>query len=115
MVQNGPFYVLVGDNITITSFTDINGNPVPSSSWTLSGSPLSADSRFNTDTLGQLTISSITLADAGNYTNTLTNNVAGDNMSINNTVELIVAGIAISYLMTILFTQLYLINFYVIS
>ena len=89
---NSPLYVIVGDNITITGFININGNPLPTSTWSFGGTVLSG-SRFNTGALGLLTISLVTLNDAGNYTNTLMNNIAGVNMTTDNTVTLIVTGI----------------------
>ena len=84
------FYVITGNSITISGFTDIDGNPPPSSTWMFGGSVLVSDDRFNTDSAGQLVISSVNLTDAGNYSNTLMNTVDGDDMSISNTVELIV-------------------------
>ena len=86
------FYVITGNSITISGFTDINGNPPPFSTWMFEGSVLVSDDRFNTDSAGQLLISSVNLTDAGNYSNTLMNTVDGDDMSISNTVELIVLG-----------------------
>ena len=89
--QSGPIYVVVGDNLTINGFVNVGGNPTPNSTWFLNGSEVS-DSRFNVLVLGQLTISSILLSDAGNYTNTLINNVVGKPINVNNTIELFVAG-----------------------
>ena len=88
VATSGPFCVLVGDSVTITGYTSISGNPTPTQTWSFEGTQLTTGSRFNTDTLGQLTISSVTLSDAGNYTNTLN----GTSPSIDNTVELIVSG-----------------------
>ena len=86
------FYVITGNSITISGFTHIDGNPPPSSTWMFGGSVLVSDDRFNTDSAGQLLISSVNQTDAGNYSNTLMNTVDGDDMSISNTVELIVLG-----------------------
>ena len=88
VATSGPFRVLVGDSVTITGYTSINGNPTPTQTWSFEGNQLTTGGRFNTNTLGQLTISSVTLNDTGNYINTLN----GTNTSIDNTVELIVAG-----------------------
>ena len=91
VAQNSPVYVLVGNNITVIGFFNISGNPKPNSTWSFNGSMIS-NSRFNVFVLGQLTISSILLCDAGNYTNTLMNNVVGKPISVNNTIEIFVAG-----------------------
>ena len=88
VATSGPFRVLVGDSVTITGYTSISGNPTPTQTWSFKGNQLTTGGRFNTSTLGQLTISSVTLNDAGNYTNIL----SGTSPSIDNTVELIVAG-----------------------
>ena len=86
--QTGPFYVVTGDDITITAYTNIDGNPNPTSIWTKDNSPVTDGGRFDTSVPGQLTITTVILSDTGNYTNTLTNEV----LSIENTVELIVSG-----------------------
>ena len=91
VAQNSSVYVLVGNNITVIGFFNISGNPNPNSTWSFNGSMIS-DSRFNVFVLGQLTISSILLSNAGNYTNTLMNNVVGRPASVNNTIEIFVAG-----------------------
>ena len=90
--ENGPIYVLEGNTITLTGFSNVDGNPFPNSTWSFNGSVIS-DNRFNNSIVGQLTITSTDVNDAGNYTNTLTNNIDGVDMSIDNTIELIVAGI----------------------
>ena len=87
----GLIVVANGDNITITGFTSTEGNPEPSSVWYFAGTKVSGN-RFNTIMLGQLTISRVMLSDSGNYTNTLMNNVTGNSMTIENVVELFVAG-----------------------
>ena len=81
--------MVTGDDITITAYTDIGGNPNPISIWTKDNSPVTDGGRFNTSVPGQLTITTVMSSDAGNYTNTLTNGVL---ISINNTIELIVSG-----------------------
>ena len=74
----------VGGSVTLTAFTNITGNPEPQSSWMLTGGTARGDT-----TSRQLTITNLTPADSGNYTNTLTNTLNGtDNRSINSTVEL---------------------------
>ena len=87
--QTGPFYVVTGDDITITAYTNIDSNPNPASIWTKDNSPVTDGGRFNTSVPGQLTITTVISSDTGNYTNTLTNGVL---ISINNSIELIVLG-----------------------
>ena len=87
--QTGPFYLIIGYDITITAYTNIDGNPNPTSIWTKDNSPVTDDGRFNTSIPGQLTITTVISSDTGNYTNTLTNGVF---ISINNSIELIVSG-----------------------
>ena len=78
------FCAPVGGSVTLTAFTNITGNPEPQSSWVLTGGTARGDT-----TSRQLTITNLTPADSGNYTNTLTNTLNGnDNRSINSTVEL---------------------------
>ena len=81
--------MVTGDDITITAYTNIDGNPNPTPIWTKDSSPVTDGGRFNTSVPGQLTITTVISSDAGNYTNTLTNGVL---ISINNTIELIVSG-----------------------
>ena len=81
--------MVTGDNITITAYSSIDGNPNPTSIWTKDNSPVTDGGRFNTSVPGQLTITTAMSSDAGNYTNTLTNGVL---ISINNSIELIVSG-----------------------
>ena len=88
VATSGAFGVLVGDSVTITGYTSISGNPTPTQTWSFEGSQLTPGGRLNSSTLGQLTISSVTLNDSGNYTNTL----SGTGTSIENSVELIVSG-----------------------
>ena len=73
------------------AYTSIDGNPNPSSMWLRDSMHLNGV-RFNTSIPGVLTISSVVVDDAGNYTNTLNNSVNGVQMSISNTVELVVVG-----------------------
>ena len=81
---NNYFCVPVGGSVTLTAFTNITGNPDPQSSWVLTGGTARGDT-----TSRQLTITNLTPADSGNYTNTLTNTLnETDNRSINRTVEL---------------------------
>ena len=71
-------YGIVDDTITLVAYTNVTGNPVPSSVWMFNGTAARGDNA----TLGQLTISNISTADAGIYTNTLANG----NRSIANSV-----------------------------
>lgn len=89
-VLTGPVKVLTNasGSVTITAYTNIMGNPVPTSTWTRDGNNIVTGGRFNIDTSGQLIISSVISSDAGLYINTLSNSVN----SINNTIELIVVG-----------------------
>ena len=75
---NNQFCVLEGGSVTLVTFTNITGNPVPQSSWELIGGTLGGDT-----TSRELTITNA--ASSGNYSNTLSNNVSG---TINRTVEL---------------------------
>ena len=77
------YCIPVGVNVTLVAFTNITGNPDPSSSWELIG----GSSRGDT-TSRELAITSVSDADTGNYTNTLSNNVSGTINQINRTVEL---------------------------
>ena len=77
------YCIPVGGNVTLVAFTNITGNPDPSSSWELIG----GSSRGDT-TSRELTITSVSDADTSNYTNTLSNNVSGTIDQINRTVEL---------------------------
>ena len=81
---NDHFCAPVGGSATLMAFTDITGNPEPQSLWVLTGGTARGDT-----TSRQLTITNLTPADSGNYTNILTNTLNGtDNRSINSTVEL---------------------------
>ena len=90
--SSGPFYRLVGDDVTLLGFNDIVGNPLPSSDWSTDDGAITNGGRFNTSIPGQLLISSLILSDSNNYTITLTNTVNGDDLSITNNIELMVAG-----------------------
>ena len=79
---NDQFCVVEGGNATLVAFTNITGNPDPSSSWELIGGTLMG---VNT-TSRELTITNA--VSSGNYTNTLSNNVSGTINQINRTVEL---------------------------
>ena len=81
--------MVTGDDITITAYSNIDGNPNPISIWTKDNSPVTDGGRFNTSVPGQLTITTVISSDAGNYTNTLTNGVL---IYINNTVQIIEYG-----------------------
>ena len=73
----------VGGNVTLVAFTNFTGDPEPQSSWELIGGTLGGDT-----TSRELTITSVSAADSGNYTNTLSNTVSGTINQINRTVEL---------------------------
>ena len=77
------YCIPVGGNVTLVAFNNITGNPEPQSSWELIGGTLGGDT-----TSRELTITSVSAADSGNYTNTLSNNVSGTINQINRTVEL---------------------------
>ena len=81
--------MVTGDDITITAYSNIDGNPNPTSIWTKNNSEVTDGGRFDTSVPGQLTITTVISSDTGNYTNTLTNGVL---ISINNTIELIEYG-----------------------
>ena len=90
--SSGPFYRLVGDDVTLLGFNNIVGNPSPSSDWSTDDGAITNGGRFNTSIPGQLLISSLILSDSNNYTITLTNTVNGDDLSITNNIELMIAG-----------------------
>ena len=94
IVQSGPVYVITNNDVIITSYTNISGNPIPSSSWSKDGGGLSISSggRFKTNILGQLMITSVLLSDVGYYNNTLENTVVNTTLSISNIIELVVVG-----------------------
>ena len=62
------------------AYVNITGNPAPGSMWIFSGAPARGDTAVS----GQLTITNITTADNGSYTNTLTNSLN----NISTTVQL---------------------------
>ena len=90
--SSGPFYRLVGDDVTLLGFNSIVGNPSPSSDWSTDDGVITNGGRFNNSIPGQLLISSLILSDSNNYTITLTNTVNGDDLSITNNIELMIAG-----------------------
>ena len=77
------FCAPVGGSVSLVAFTNIAGNPYPTSSWELIGGTLMGDT-----TGRQLNISDLDLTDSGNYTNTLTNTVEGTENRMNRTIEL---------------------------
>ena len=93
IVQSRPVYVITNNDVIITSYTNVSGNPIPSSSWSKDGGlSISSGGRFNTDILGQLMITSVLLSDTGYYNNTLENTVVNTTLSISNIIELVVVG-----------------------
>ena len=74
------YYGVEGGSVTLVAHVNITGNPVPGSVWMFNGATARGDAVVS----GQLTITNLTSADSGNYTNTLSNNIS----SINNTVQL---------------------------
>ena len=62
------------------AYVNITGNPAPGSMWIFSGAPARGDTAVS----GQLTITNITTADNGSYTNTLNNSLN----NISTTVQL---------------------------
>ena len=91
-VSVSPLYFVADTSITLMAFTNIEGNPEPSSTWTVNSTAINstADVRFNTSVLGQLSITDISSADAGTYTCTLNNGDVTFDMSA--TIELCLAG-----------------------
>ena len=68
---------------------NITGNPVPGSVWMFNGATARGDAVVS----GQLTITNLTSADSGNYTNTLNNTLNdGNTSSISNSVRVRVFG-----------------------
>ena len=74
------FYGVVGDTVTLVAYVNITGNPAPDSMWIFSETA----ARGNTAVSGQLSITDITTADNGSYTNTLNNSLN----NISSTVQL---------------------------
>ena len=68
---------LEGDNVTFTC--DVDGNPVPTISWTRDGSPLNASGRISfADDKKQLTITNVNRTDSGEYQCVAKNRVGSD-------------------------------------
>lgn len=67
-------YALVGDNISLTAFTGIDGNPLPSAEWRdNSDAVISLEGRYTAPKLGQLNIQEIIANDFGQHKCTLQN------------------------------------------
>ena len=83
------YYGGEGGSVTLVAHVNITGNPVPGSVWMFNG----ATARGDTVVSGQLTITNLTPADSGNYTNTLNNTLNdGSSPSISNTIILQIFG-----------------------
>ena len=83
--------VLSGSTVTLTAFTDIEGNPVPNVTWigpdTL---PISTvDDHYNISVDGQITIINVTSIDNGTYKCTVSNGIG---LGFSQTVQLMIAG-----------------------
>ena len=79
------YYGVEGGSVTLVAHVNITGNPVPGSVWMFNGATARGDAVVS----GQLTITNLTPADSGNYTNTLTNSLNdGNTSSISNTIGL---------------------------
>ena len=79
------YYVVEGGNVTLVAHVNITGNPVPGSVWMFNGATARGDAVVS----GQLTITNLTPADSGNYTNTLNNTLNdGNTSSISNSALL---------------------------
>ena len=79
------YYGVEGGSVTLVAHVNITGNPVPGSVWMFNGATARGDAVVS----GQLTITNLTPADSGNYTNTLNN---GSTPSISTTVRLRIFG-----------------------
>ena len=79
------YYGVEGGNVTLVAHVNITGNPVPGSVWMFNGATARGDAVVS----GQLTITNLTPADSGNYTNTLND---GNTSSISNTIRLQIFG-----------------------
>ena len=78
-------YALIGENITLTAFTDVLGNPMPSAVWRdHSNATVPLQGRYSAPKSGQLRIENITAGDFGKYNCILKNEIG----SIMNEVEL---------------------------
>lgn len=85
---SGPVYIIAGNNVNISSYNNVRGNPFPVSTWSKDGLSVSTGGRFNIDTVGVLLIDTVQLSDDGYYNNTLMNSVG----SISSVIQLIVVG-----------------------
>ena len=95
--SGGPFFYFIGENITLIAFTNIGGNPTPSSLWSIESSLILTDgNKYTTSILGQLTIVLLKLNDSGIYRNNVTNTVSGNVLNLVNDLELHVVGKSIS-------------------
>ena len=73
-VSVSPLYFVAGTHITLIAFINIEGNPQPTSTWTLNSNAISStDISFNKSFPGQMSITNISSADAGTYICTLSN------------------------------------------
>ena len=81
------YYGAEGGSVTLVAHVNITGNSVPGSVWMFNGATARGDAVVS----GQLTITNLTPADSGNYTNTLTNTlIDGKILSIVSTIRLLV-------------------------
>ena len=94
--SGGPFYFLIGENITLIAFANIGGNPTPLSLWSIESSLITDGNRYTTSIPGQLTIVLLKLNDSGIYRNNITNTVNGNVLNLVNDLELHVLGKSIS-------------------
>ena len=82
-------FAVEGMAAIITAFSNVTGNPAPNSTWIRNGSQLLASGMmYDTDSTGVLMISNVTLADSGNYTNTLHNMFNNQSFTNNHTISL---------------------------
>ena len=93
VIHIGPdlMFIQSDSSVTISLFTNINGNPTPTVTWTgPDNNPITNGGRFTVDNItGTLSIDTFTSDDNGTYTVTVSNGIG---TPLVNTIQLIIAG-----------------------
>ena len=84
-------FIQSDSSVTISLFTNINGNPTPTVTWTgPDNNPITNGRNFTVDNItGTLSINTFTSDDNGTYTVTVSNGIG---TPLVNTIQLIIAG-----------------------
>ena len=84
-------FIQSDSSVTISLFTNINGNPTPNVTWTgPDNNTITNGERFTVDNItGTLSINTFTSDDNGTYTVTVSNGIG---TPLVNTIRLIIAG-----------------------